>query len=79
MKCHIPQHKKCGGSIHPPGSFKSGAGRKRERWTTREESVVGCPSASTKKDADEEGARQERPRRKVKKINYAILHKKGKE
>ena len=44
-----------------------------------EESVVGCPSASTKKDADEEGARQERPRRKVKKINYAILHKKGKE
>ena len=81
MKCHVPQHTKCAGSIHPSRSFKTGGGRKRERWTTRQDPVVGCPSATTNTDADDEqeGASQQRIRRNVKKINYAMLHKKGRE
>ena len=45
MKCHVPQHTNCAGSIYPPGSFKTERGRKRERWTTRQDPVVGCPSS----------------------------------
>ena len=77
MKCHVPHHTNCGGSIHPPGSFKTEGGRRRERWTTRQDGQEGA--RDTLSEATKEDDNQERPRRNVKKINYAMLHKKGRE
>ena len=73
MKCHVPHHKNCGGSKYPAGSFKTERGRRRERWSTKQDGQEGA--RDTTKKATTEG----RPRRSIKKLNYAILHKKGRE
>ena len=77
MKCHVPHHKNCGGSKYPPGSFKTERGRRRERWTTKQDRQEGAKE--TRLEATKEDENQGRTRRSVKKINYAKLHKKGRE
>ena len=77
MKCHVPHHTNCGGSKYPPGSFKTEGGRKTERWTTQQDGKRGARDTIPK--ATTEDQKQGRPRRSVKKLNYAILHKKGME
>ena len=52
MKCNIPQHKNCQGRLHPPESFSTPEGRKRERWETRQEDTkqrVGESKDQTKR------------------------------
>ena len=77
MKFYVPHHTNCGGRKYPPGSFKTEGGRKRERWTTKQDGEQGA--RDTISEATKEDHKQGRPRRSVKKINYAILHKKGRE